>query len=181
MSEQETQSLNLVNIAQISGVYGVRGQLKIRSYTDPKTSILKYKSLYWNYHGNWQLMPLVKNSVQVIGNSIVISIEACSDRDLAKQYLKTDIAVKRADFPKLKSNEYYWTDLEGLAVYTTYHNTHQYLGKIDYLMETGSNDVLVVKSDDGNKEYLIPYVLNTYVLSVDLIEQQIIVDWDPDF
>lgn len=184
MSEQDNQLLNLVNIGRISGVYGVRGQLKINSYADPRDSILKYKSLYWNYQGIWELMPLVKNSLQIKGSSIVVSIEGCCDRDLAKQYIKTDIAIKRSDLPKLKPNEYYWIELEGLAVYSIYNNNKQYLGLVDYMMETGANDVLVVKASQNNqesKEYLIPYILNRYVLSVDLAEKQIIVDWDPDF
>jgi 16S rRNA processing protein RimM len=82
------------------------------------------------------------------------------------------IAIRREQRAKLKKNEYYWSDLEGLTVINQ-HDT--VLGKISYLIETGSNDVFVVK---GDKEHAIPYLLGDVVISIDLDTRIMRVNWE---
>lgn len=91
-----------------------------------------------------------------------------------------DIAVSRAELPSLEQGEYYWHQLEGLTV----ASRGAILGEVDHLLETGANDVLVVKPCEGSidaRERLIPWVRGHYVLSVDLDRGVIEVDWDPEF
>ena len=85
------------------------------------------------------------------------------------------VVIERAQLPPVETGEYYWADLEGLSVVTTQGVN---LGVVDYLLETGANDVLVVK---GDRERLIPFLRDQTIKSVDLTQSQIIVDWDPDF
>lgn len=87
-----------------------------------------------------------------------------------------DIAVKRSQLSgSMESGEYYWTDLKGLTVI---NREGVSLGQVDYLFETGSNDVMVLK---GERERLVPYIWQQVVLDVDFLKGQMIVDWDMDF
>ena len=86
-----------------------------------------------------------------------------------------EIAVERDQLPELANDEYYWTDLEGLQVRTCAGVT---LGRVDHLLATGANDVLVVQ---GEREHLIPFVLGSVVKAVHLSDGWMEVDWDPDF
>ncbi len=186
------EGCRLITIGKVSGVHGIRGQVKIQSFTEPSSALLKYKDLYWNYNNHWQLMPVVKNSLKANGHNFVANITDCHDRDEARKYQFVEIAVPRESLSKIDSEanpgEYYWADLEGLQVYTIYERldgSKQYLGRIDQILATGSNDVLIVKPDQDakppGKEHLIPYLFGKYVLSVDLEDNSMIVDWDPEF
>ena len=77
--------------------------------------------------------------------------------------------------PALESGEYYWADLMGLEVSTRQGDI---LGVVEKILETGANDVLVIR---GEREHLVPYVPGQYVLSVDLAASVMVVDWDPEF
>ena len=90
--------------------------------------------------------------------------------------LGAEILIKRKQLPKPRTGEYYWADLVGLKVETA---EGVGLGKVDHLIETGANDVLVVK--DGDTERLIPFLQQHTVLKIDLEIGTITVDWDPDF
>lgn len=189
IEQKVTKMDKFVTIAKISGVYGVQGQLKIHSFTEPFTALLNYKALYWNYNGAWELMPVVSKSVKAVGNSIVLSIVDCTDRDIAKKYQSTEIAIKRDALPVLENNEHYWIDLEGLTVYTIHQNDitpdsnlkPKYLGVVDSLMETGANDVLIIINLKTKTTHLVPYILDTFVLNVDIANNTMLVDWDPEF
>ncbi|MDF2530149.1 MAG: rimM, partial [Gammaproteobacteria bacterium] len=103
----------------------------------------------------------------------LIHFNECQDRDLAKRYVNAELAIARDELAELQSG-YYWTDLEGLKVVNTKGIE---FGIVDYLLETGANDVLVVK---GESERLIPYIKQV-VQKVDLVQGIIVVDWDADF
>ena len=104
-----------------------------------------------------------------------------NDRDLARTYCGAEVRVSTAELPPLPDGEYYWFQLEGLDVFTV---DDECLGKVHHLMETGSNDVLVVQATAGSidqRERLIPYLPGEVVQSVDLAAKQMVVDWDPEF
>ena len=109
------------------------------------------------------------------GKGILAHLAACDDRDVARGLIGADIAVSRSELPDPGPDSFYWVDLEGLAVRTL---GGVELGTVDRLLETGANDVLVVK---GERERLIPYVRGKVVSGVDLERGVILVDWDPEF
>ena len=89
----------------------------------------------------------------------------------------------RGNFPDLNTDDYYWHQLEGLAVIAHHEDQQVRLGVVKSILETGANDVLVVKGDSESidrEERLIPYV-DEFVVKVDLAEQKIDVNWDPAF
>lgn len=109
------------------------------------------------------------------GKGLVAKFKGSDDRDAAAHLNGQEIAIRRDQLPPAAEGEYYWSDLQGLEVFTTEGVS---LGKVDHLLETGANDVLVVK---GERERLIPYVTGPIVKKVDLNAGTMQVDWDPDF
>ena len=85
---------------------------------------------------------------------------------------------------ELPDGEYYWYQLIGLKVIAKTADAELLLGSVSEMMETGANDVMVVRPIEGSlddRERLIPYVPELYVVGVDLSTGEIRVDWDPEF
>ncbi|MEX0731651.1 MAG: ribosome maturation factor RimM [Aquisalimonadaceae bacterium] len=163
----------LITIGRISGIHGVAGWVKIRSDTQPRDNILTYPRWLVRREGQWQEMVLVEGRMQ--GKGIVAALQGVNDREQARELMGADIALPRDALPPLPEGEYYWADLEGLEVITV---DGVALGRLHHLIETGANDVMVVR---GDRERLIPMVIGQYVTRVDLAQGLIEVDWDPDF
>jgi 16S rRNA processing protein RimM len=160
-------------VGKIGSVYGVRGWLKIFSDTKPKENILNYRPWQINIKGQWQICEVAESRLQE--PNIIVRFADCVDREQARRYTGAEIAINREQLPHLPVHEYYWADLIGLAVITVDGVS---LGHITTLIETGSNDVLVVQ---GDKQRLIPYLLNDVVVEVDLAQKLMRVRWEPDF
>jgi len=162
-----------VIIGRINGLYGVRGWLKVFSYTSPITNILNYSPWHLYQHGQWRTVSLSEG--QAHGKGIIVRLETIHNRDEAARLLGSDIAINREQLPPTAKGEYYWADLIGLTVV---NRENVALGQVDHLLETGANDVLVVK---GERERLIPFLLEQVVVDVDLAQKVLRVDWDEDF
>lgn len=160
-------------IGRIVGVYGVLGWVKIHSYTRPQQGVFGYHQWLVGRPGQWQ--PAELADWRRHGKSWLAKLEGVAGRDQARVYSGCDIAIPRASLPPLPAGEYYWADLMGLRVQTLEGVD---LGRVDHLLETGGNDVLVVI---GERERLIPFVPGRDVVMVDLDAALIRVDWDPQF
>lgn len=163
-----------LNAGKISGVFGVKGSVKVFSFTEPRENILRYSP--WFLQKNNRISEIKVIGGQRQGNNVVAELEGITDRDAALALMGSEILILKALLPKPKPGEYYWADLVGLAVET---ETGVKLGVVDHLLETGANDVLVVI--EGDTERLIPFLQSQTVLKIDLAAGLIIVDWDPDF
>jgi len=160
-------------VGRISGVHGVKGWVKVFSYTQPRDNILNYRPWYLRRGDDWQPRDCAEG--QRHGKGVIARLTDCEDRDQARALLATEIGVRRDQLPAAAPGEYYWYDLQGLAVVTLQGEP---LGRVDHLLETGANDVLVLA---GERERLIPFVLDRVVTHVDLDAGLIRVDWDKDF
>lgn len=161
-------------IGRIGSPYGVRGWMKLFSYTQPTDNILTYDAWFIQMQESWQPIDRVNMQTQLTADGhIRIKLAHCENPETARLYTNLLIGVRRDQLPPLSPGEYYWSDLEGLTVVNTVGDL---LGQVRYLFETGANDVLVVQ---GERERLLPYVKNV-VLEVDLEKGQILVDWDAD-
>ncbi|MDN5869130.1 MAG: ribosome maturation factor RimM [Nitrococcus sp.] len=160
-------------IARIVGVHGVQGWVKIYSYTHPRQGVFNYH--YWlvRQAGEWRSVELADWRRQA--KVLLAKLEGISERDEARAWIGCEVAIPRAALPALPAGEYYWADLVGLRVQTL---DGVDLGRVDHLLETGSNDVLVVV---GDRERLIPFVPGREIVTVDLDAAEIRVDWDPQF
>jgi 16S rRNA processing protein RimM len=180
-------------VGRITGVYGVKGWVKIFSYTDPMESIVDYNPWFIRAENrkNAPWIQIKLKSGKRHAKTVVAKLEHCNDRDAAQAYIGNEIAIELQQLEALKQkDEYYWRDLLGSRVI---NQQGIELGIVKDLMETGANDVLVVvprdaenfRDDDGTtkkkQERLIPWTMNHAIIAVDLEQKVIEVDWDSDF
>jgi len=170
-------------LGRITGVYGVKGWVKIFSHTDPMESIVDFNPWYIRAEGRkqaaWTKVKLKAGKRHA--KTVVAKLEHCNDRDQAMVYVGTEIAVELQQLEQQREKDaYYWRDLIGLRVI---NQQGIELGVVKKLLETGANDVLVVVSEeDGEtKERLIPWTIDIAIVEVDIEKGLIEVDWDADF
>jgi 16S rRNA processing protein RimM len=171
-TEQEHTEQYIV-VGKISTAHGIKGWVKIHSFTDPMDNILYYQP--WSVRDKEGWKKVIVDDGRVQGKNVVAHIEGVDDRDSAEQLRGREIAIKREQLPKSDVGEFYWVDLIGLQVI---NQQGIMLGKVDHIMETGAHDVLVIK---GEKERLLPYVMDEFIKEVDLKNRKIFVDWDADY
>ena len=159
-------------LGAVTGPYGTRGWVRIRSSTDPPENILRYAPWQVGRDGRWSTVGVAEGRTQ--GRGVVARLDGCHDRDDALGYRGCEIAVERSRLPDPEDGEFYWTDLVGLRVVTA---NGVGLGEVERMLETGANDVMVVR---GEIERLIPFVPGAFVRSVDVERGAIVVDWHPD-
>lgn len=171
-----------VVIGRLTAVYGIKGWLKVHSFTEPMDNFLGYRNCYIQRRGQWQ--PLEIEAGRVHGKGLVVKLRGVDDPETARGYTGSDVAVEATDMPELDDDEFYWHELEGLRVYADQDGDQVLLGRVDHLMETGANDVLVVKPCEGSidrRERLLPWLPGQVVLEVDTEAGTLRVDWDPSF
>ncbi len=162
-----------VELGKIAGHFGVKGWVKVKSYTRPIENILAYRE--WRLTDEKECVDVRLMEGRPHGQGLIAKLQHISSRDLANELIGKTVSVERSELPEQDSGSYYWMDLEGLEVVT---ESGQSLGKVDYLLETGANDVLVIA---GDVERLVPFVVGEYIKAVDLDAGVITVDWDPEF
>jgi len=158
---------NPILVGKLSGVYGVKGWVKVFSYTQPKENILGYKDWLLQANEQWTATKVVAGKVH--GKGIIARLEGCDDRDQAAALTGIEIGVRPEQLAQLPENEFYWAELIGLEVVT---EDGLAFGKVVKLMETGANDVLVTATD-----CMIPFARPEIVKAVDLDKGEILVDW----
>jgi len=162
-----------IKVGEVSGVFGIKGWIKVFSFTQPRENILTYSPWQLQKGNEIKVVKLVNGRRQ--GKLIVAAIEGITDRNAAAEMAGCKILINKSQLPAVEG-EYYWADLIGLVVLTVQGVE---LGVVDHLLETGANDVLVV--NDGKRERLIPFLQQQTVLQIDVDNGRIIVDWDADF
>ena len=171
---------DFVVLGRITSPFGIQGWVKVYSFTDPMDGILQYKK--WSLWkddkplGEFEIAKGKRHS-----KGLVARLKVVTDRNGAEALCGSEIRLAKEVLPALEEGDYYWHQLEGLTVMTA-ENVN--LGRVDYLLDTGANDVLVVKAtpdsvDDA--ERLIPYQVDEVVKEVNLSDGIMLVDWDPDF
>lgn len=174
MTPVERDPERLVLLGRIVGVHGVQGEVKLESWTEPRTQIFRYQP--WVLKGAGGDVQIEGSRGRAQGKGIVATLPGIADRDHAAALLGSEIWVRRSALPGPRDGEYYWVDLEGLDVVNLDGAS---LGRVSHLVATGANDVLV--THDGERERLIPFVVGPFVTNVDFEAGRIMVDWDPAF
>jgi 16S rRNA processing protein RimM len=166
-----------VLVGSIGKPHGIKGWLKINSYTEPLNNIFLYQPWHLDsgVSGDKSLFPVEIKHHQIQNHRLIVQFADYQTTELARTLTNYKIYVARQTLPELSQQEYYWTDLEGLKVYTC---KNVYLGIVQSLFATGANDVLII---EGKKRYLIPFLLDTIIKLIDLKQQVMMVDWDPEF
>lgn len=166
-------------LGKIVSVHGIRGAVKVLSHTDPLDNVLDYPQ--WSLRRGAEQRTVSVTGARVQGRVLIVQLKGVDDRNQAEDLVNFEICVAHDALPDLEDGEFYWYQLEGLRVETL---EGQLLGRIDHMLETGSNDVMVVKPCEGSvdtRERLLPYLPDLYVKHIDLQAGLMQVDWDPEF
>ncbi len=169
-----------VVLGNLGAPYGIKGWLKVNSFTDDPEGIFDYQPWLLSINGKW-----VEKEVadwKKHNKGLVVKFADIDDRDDAHQLTNIEVGVDAERLPELSDDEFYWRELIGMRVVT---NKGYDMGVIDDLLETGSNDVLVVKANStdafGKQERLIPYIPDQVILDINRDEKTVTIDWDPGF
>lgn len=172
-------ALDLVVLGQLGKVHGIKGWLRLNSFTEPLENILDYAPLRAEIEKNWQILEIDQFRQQP--NRLLVHFKGYDNPEVSRSLTGLELWVEKKELPQLDAGEYYWRQLEGLKVV----NQHGLLlGQVSKLLETGANDVLVVAPNQDSvdeRERLIPYLLNSVIAEVDLDKQTIKVDWEADY
>ncbi|KZN48011.1 ribosome maturation factor RimM [Pseudoalteromonas luteoviolacea] len=177
MSQDNTSTLV---VGKLGAPYGIKGWLKVHSFTDDPQGIFDFSPWLIGQQDKWQALEV--SDWRRHNKGFIAKFANINDRDQAMAYTNAEIAVNSEHLPELPEGEFYWRDLIGMTVVT---DKGYNLGHVDDLMETGSNDVLVVKANKkdafGQTERLIPFLTDSVIIEVKHEEREITVDWDPAF
>ena len=167
-------STRRILMGRIHGAFGVRGELKLASFSDPPDAIFRYRP--------WTLRTAQGIEREINGargrspaKGIVMQMPGVDDRDAAEALRGSEIFVPRSALPPPKPGQYYWVDLEGLRVVNT---AAVDFVTVSHLFSTGANDVLVARDE---RERMIPFLEPDYIVSVDFDAGLVTVDWDAEF
>lgn len=164
---------DVVVMARIAAPFGIKGWLKLQTFTETPDSLDAYASWLVKGPKGWEEFELEDFAVNV--KAVVAKFKGIDDRTAAEKLAKRDIGIPRDALDVLDDGENYWIDLIGCEVVDALGKK---LGHIDSLMETGANDVLVVKN--GPEEQLIPYI-DSVIVKVDQATKVVTVDWSGDY
>ena len=162
-----------VIIGRFGRTHGIKGSIIVHSFTEPYDNITRYSQLYACIKQQWQAIKLI--NVEVNAKYILARVEGYETQEQVAALTNVDIGIEREKLAPLPAGQYYWHELVGMQVINL---AGENLGKVSSIMPTGSNDVLVVQ---GEKRYLIPYLLDQFIAKIDKDKHVITVDWDTDF
>lgn len=173
---------DLITVGKVIGVFGIKGWLKIKSFTEPPENIVNYSPLWLKTrHG---LKEIDIQEYQFRPQGLILHIRGIDDRDAAEDLGRVELAVREHQLAELEEGDFYWHQLLGLNVISCFGSSEYLLGTVNDLLETGANDVLVVQpsyESMDDRERLVPLVMDTYIKKVDLETKTIWVEWDPAF
>ncbi|MGL4734139.1 MAG: ribosome maturation factor RimM [Enterovibrio sp.] len=180
VKEQQLCEQEMIVVGKLGASYGIRGWLKIFSFTQSAESLFDYSPWFLKVRGQWQ--PFQLEDWKRHNQGFVGKFSTIDTREEAMAFANVEIAVCADALPQLAADEFYWRELVGMDVVTTQNYA---LGKVVDIFETGSNDVLVVaatpKDAFGQKERLIPFIDGQVIKKIDRAALRIEVDWDPGF
>ena len=145
-----------LEIGQIVNTRGLKGEVKVNSYSEDPERFEKIKIIILKQKEKHQEYEIQK--VSYTKNQVVLKLKNIDTIEEAEKLRNSIILIDREELEELPEDVYYIADLIGLDVYT---DENDYLGKVDDIFSTKSNDVYVVKDDLGKNKLLpgIPEVI----------------------
>ena len=161
-------------VGKIGGVYGVKGWLKIFSFTRPSKNIFSYSP--WQLKIDDVYQNINFEEFRKHGKNFLVKFSGIDNPNDAGRYINCEIAITEEQLPRLNDGEYYWRDLIAIKVI---NQNGDLLGKVTEIIETGANDVFVITNKNkGQHKILIPYVMGLFIRDIDLTTQTMNVDWE---
>ena len=168
-----------IRLGSINGSHGIRGWVRVFSHTDPMEAILDYSP--WVLRKGREVKEVTVSEGRLSGKRLIARLADVESRDIADALIGYEIHVAQEALLELERGNYYWFQLEGLAVR---NREGTVFGRIDHMLETGANDVMVVKPTESsidNQDRLIPYVMEEVVAEVNQEAGEVVVDWQVDY
>ena len=162
----------LIELGYIAGFYGLKGWLKIYSFSNPRKNILAYDN--WILQSENYIKQVKIKKGKEHGKGIIVSIVGYEDRNAVEELLKAKIFIKTSQLPALQENEFYWKDLIGFNVINQQNQT---LGNVHGVIDNKVHDIMEIKNKE-QKSFLIPWVKQHFIINVDKKEKTILVDWE---
>jgi 16S rRNA processing protein RimM len=153
-------------VGRVIRPHGIRGMLLVEAFTDVMHSLRSDSEILLGS----ELVPVVVRSIRPHRARFLLSLEGCEDRDAAERWRGQDIQLRLDDADPLPDGVYYHWQILGLTAIT---EDGEVLGEVHQIIETGANDVYVLRDDAGN-ELLVP-AITSVILRTDLQAGQIVV------
>lgn len=167
-----SQGGDWVVMGRIAAPFGIKGWVKVQPFSEDPGTLMDFESWRVGRDERQRIYPV--EAVQGHGKALIAKLAGIDDREAAFALRGQEISLARSDLPSPEEGEYYWSDLIGLRVI---NRQGVELGKVDSLMESGANDLLIVK---GAREHLIPFIA-AFIGKVDVAGGTIEVDWGEDY
>ena len=162
-------SSSLIELGIVGAPFGVRGWVKLRSFTDPPDRLLQHRRLQLGLGGTWTEYKIEASGRS--GGQLTAKLSGVEDRDQAQTLRGAKVGVPRSELPKRDDKDFYRADLVGCEVVNL---AGIHLGLVQHFVETPAQVLMVVR---GEREYWVPAVPQ-HLRRVDLAARQVVVDWD---
>lgn len=163
------ESSALIELGVVGAPFGVRGWVKLRSFTDPPERLLQHRTLQLRVGGSWAAYQIEATGRS--GGQLTAKLSGVDDRDQAQGLRGAQIGVPRSELPQRDDKDFYRADLIGCEVVNL---AGVNLGSVRHFVETPAQVLMVVR---GEQEYWVPAVPQ-HLRRVDLQARQVVVDWD---
>ena len=164
-------NINLIEIGCFVGVHGIKGQVKLNSFTEIPESIFNYKEFFLEKNDNVLKLKLISKVKQ----NLICKIENVETRNEAEKYRGLKLFIKKDSLPKLEESEFYHRDLIEFQVYNLKKES---FGKIQSFNDFGGGLLIEVKKE--NKLFYLP-VGNDFLEDIDYEQKEIIINLDLSF
>jgi len=161
----------LIELGIVGSPFGVRGWVKLRSFTDPPDRLLQHRSLQLGLGGTWTAYRIEASGRS--GGQLTVKLSGVNDRDQAQALRGAPICVPRSELPQRNDKDFYRSDLIGCEVVNL---AGVQLGTVQHFLETPAQVLMVVR---GEREYWVPAVPQ-HLRRVDLQARQVVVDWNDE-
>lgn len=159
---------DLLRVGVIANTHGIRGEVKVFPTTDEKERFKDLKKVILDMGKEQKVLEI--QSVRFFKNLVILKFKGIDNINDIEMCKGKDLLVTREDAVPLEEGEYFIADLLDLDVYS---DEDEKIGVLYDVMQTGANDVYVVKTEEG-KEILLP-AIDECILDIDLEESRMTV------
>jgi 16S rRNA processing protein RimM len=155
-----------VCLGVIVGVKGLRGELRVKSFTEAPGDVAAYGPLTASDGRTFNL-----SVVNVLEDVVIATVEGVADRDGAEALKGLELFVDRAVLPQTEGDTYYHADLIGLAVETT---AGERVGKVSAFHNFGGGDVMEVTAEGRTDTGFLPFT-GDVIAAVDVVGGKVVI------
>jgi 16S rRNA processing protein RimM len=159
----------LIELGIVGAPFGVRGWVKLHSYTEPPDRLLEHRSLKLRLGGAWRSYTIEASGRS--GSGLTVKLAGVADRDAAQALRGAPVGVSRGELPPRDAKDFYRADMIGCEVVNL---AGARLGVVEYFVEIPAHVLMVVH---GEREYWVPAVPK-HLRRVDLAARRVVVDWE---